>query len=170
MCSDRKYPVPFVEIDIADPDGSPNGFRRLRGLVSHEFSLFDFIVESGCLARSLPDDASSLDRAEWDSAYGEIDIAEWALYGLIRGVNRNSSLGSSNDRAFWGDILVKGTKTWVRDDLGYVVPAKMFHLASEMRIGRLAVRIGWLFNEGDLIDMALRKVDMFTPIFHSLES
>jgi len=162
MQVNRKYPCPLIEIDVAD-SSAPSGFRRLRGLVHDEFSLFDFMVEGGLIEK--PDyDAGPEPGAEFYAAYAEIDIAEWALYGLIRGVNRNSTMGSSNERASWGDTLVKGRQSrhFVKTKYGFnACSFREQYLSSEFIIGRMTVRICWVSEESELVDYACRKISIF---------
>jgi hypothetical protein len=154
MQSHHKFPVPFVEIDIKD-DAAPSGYRRISGLVGDQFSLLDFFVENDCLSpvHTGPDGDNS---PEWYQAFAEIDVAEWALYGLIRGVNRNSSVGSSNERSPWGDLLIEG-RTTLAVAGKEVQPIKRLHLGAEFVIGRLIVRICWITTYGHLVQVVTRE-------------
>jgi len=143
-------PTPYVEIRVSDAS-QPRGYRSASGVVPDEFSLFTFFVEQGWIS---PEPAEP-DNAGWQAAVAEIDIAEWAIYGLIRGVNRNSSLGSSNERSPAGDLLLSQRRHLAKGDGMGLETFPL--LASAVVVGRVTVRIGWVQDEGDFASLAIAE-------------
>lgn len=144
-------PTPYVEIRVADA-ASPLGYRQTRGLVSDQFCLSTFMVEIGWVEPEPPSDETAL--AAWLASAAEIDIADWTLHGLIRGVNRNSGLGSSNDRSWWGDRLIQGELFRVGNDAGWSIQRYPL-IQAEFLVGRIAVRIGWVTDDAALVALSI---------------
>jgi len=159
--SELKFPVPYIELSVRD-DQSETGFRQRSAIITGEFSLFRHLVEIGWISDA--DSEGVEDDPNWQSAYAEIDAMEWALYGLIRGVGRNSSIGSSNNRAWYGDHLLKGR-------LFRIEPLKAEHgfkwyiikepaIQAAFAIGRLSARIGFLSDPDDIAAVAAHRGDV----------